>query len=91
MIKTFIKKPVTVQAIQLTSDNWEAVADFVGKDVRFTLDSFGKPYLIINTPEGAHNAFVGDWIIRGVKGEFYPCKPDIFEQTYDEKIPKRKK
>lgn len=84
MIKSFIKKPVTVQAIQLTGDNWEAVADFVGKDVLFTLDSFGKPYLIINTLEGAHNAFVGDWIIRGVKGEFYPCKPDIFELTYEE-------
>ena len=89
MIKTFIKKPVTVQAIQLTSDNWEEVADFVGKDVRFALDSFGKPYLIINTLEGANNAFVGDWIICGVKGEFYPCKPDIFELIYDEKDPEK--
>jgi hypothetical protein len=34
--------------------------------------------------EGPHLASIGDWVIRGVKGEFYPCKPDIFEQTYEE-------
>lgn len=89
MIKTFIKKPVTVQAIQFTGDNLEEVVDFVGKDILFTLDSLGKPCLFINTLEGANNAFVGDWIIRGVKGEFYPCKPDIFELTYDEKNPEK--
>ena len=91
MIKTFIKKPITVKAIQFTGDNWKAVVDVVGKDILFTLDSLGKPCLFINTLEGAHNVSVGDWIIRGVKGEFYPCKPDIFELTYGEKMPKGKK
>jgi hypothetical protein len=38
---------------------------------------------MIRTLEGNHAAFIGDWIIKGVKGEFYPCKPDIFEMTYD--------
>lgn len=90
MIKSFIKKPVMVQAVQLSGDNFEEVAEFVGKDTLFALNSLGKPYLIINTLEGAHNAFVGDWIIRGVKGEFYPCKPDIFEQTYEETEQKEK-
>ena len=47
-------------------------------------DSIGAPpYYLIKTLEGPLIARVGDWIIRGVKGEFYPCKPDIFEQTYD--------
>ncbi len=90
MIKSFIKKPVMVQAVQWTGDNWEEIAEFVGKDILFTLDGLGKPYLIINTLEGAHNASVGDWIIRGVEGEFYPCKPDIFEQTYEETDRKEK-
>lgn len=40
--------------------------------------------LLIQTPEGEHRARVGDWIIKGIKGEFYPCKPDIFESTYEE-------
>ena len=40
--------------------------------------------MIIHTLEGDHKANIGDWIIRGVKGELYPCKPDIFEQTYEE-------
>ncbi len=41
------------------------------------------PYLHIDTLEGAHAALPGDWIIKGVAGEFYPCKPDIFEATYE--------
>lgn len=90
MIKTFVKKPITVRAIQWTGDNFEEVVDFVEKDILFTLDSLGKPCLIINTLEGAHNVSVGDWIIRGVKGEFYPCKPDIFEQSYEETDRKEK-
>lgn len=43
-----------------------------------------REYLVIATLEGNHRADVGDWIIRGVEGEFYPCKPDIFDATYDE-------
>lgn len=43
----------------------------------------GPAYLLIHTLEGIHKANVGDWIIKGVKGEFYPCKPDIFDLTYE--------
>lgn len=47
-------------------------------------DGFGGPVvLVIGTLEGNHRAQVGDWIIRGIKGEIYPCKPDIFAATYD--------
>jgi hypothetical protein len=42
-----------------------------------------KTGLVIHTLEGNHYAGIGDWIIKGVKGEFYPCKPDIFAATYD--------
>lgn len=81
MIRTFVKKPVEVQAIQWTGDNYEEIQEFVGKDgcVR------SGDTLLVYTLEGDHHASIGDWIIRGIKGEFYPCKPDIFEKTYDEK------
>lgn len=84
MIKTFVKKPVKVQAVQWTGNNYEEIVDFVGV---YSLPMFlGKDsvIIIIKTLEGNHYARKGDWIIRGVNGEFYPCKPDIFEKTYEE-------
>lgn len=82
MIKTFVKKPVKVQAVQWTGDNYGEIARFVGL-VRFTT-IIDEDFVIIKTLEGDHYAKEGDWIIRGVNGEFYPCKPDIFEKTYEE-------
>lgn len=81
MIKTFVKKPVKVQAVKWTGDNYEELVDFVGH-VMFPY-SF-KDDVIIKTLEGEVIASRGDWIIRGVNGEYYPCKPDIFEKTYEE-------
>ena len=83
MTKTFIKKPVEIQAVQWTGDNYDEICDFIGYFPTFLYGSL-RPCIIIKTLEGDHHALVGDWIIRGVKGEFYPCKPDIFEQTYKE-------
>lgn len=83
MIKTFVKKPVEVQAVQWTGENYDEICKFIGHHPKLIYGSFG-PYIIIETLEGDHHALVSDWIIRGVKGEFYPCKPDIFEQTYEE-------
>lgn len=74
----FKKKPVTIDAIQWNGKNTEEVSKFVGESL--TIDTND---LKINTLEGTMTASVGDFIIKGVKGEFYPCKPDIFEQTYD--------
>ena len=74
----FKKKPVTIDAIQWNGENTEEVSKFVGEAL--TIDTTD---LKINTLEGTMTASVGDFIIKGVKGEFYPCKPDIFEQTYD--------
>lgn len=84
MIQAFIKKPVEVQALLWDGFNYDEVRRFVG-DKCCLNGSYREPDLIIHTLEGDHHASVGDWIIRGVKGEFYPCKPDIFEQTYEEK------
>jgi hypothetical protein len=89
MIQKFRKKPVVIEAVQLTEFNASVVEHFVGDYLR--RHYFGdivdrsSPYdgLIIQTLEGAMLAKNGDYIIKGVNGEFYPCKPDIFEKTYE--------
>jgi hypothetical protein len=78
-MKKFRKKPVIIEAIQLTPLNIEDVEEFVGGD----LGKDSKGNTVIATLEGAMICSMGDWIIKGVKGEFYPCKPDIFELTYE--------
>jgi hypothetical protein len=77
----FRKKPVVIDAIQWNENKVE-VMDFVGGDVDHT-EFNGKEFLHIKTLEGEMKASPGDWIIKGVKGEFYPCKPDIFAMTYE--------
>lgn len=74
------KKPVVIQAVQWTGNNFDEVMDFLQRK-NVSYDS--KTGLIIHTLEGDHFANMGDFIIRGVKGEYYPCKPDIFAATYD--------
>jgi len=74
----FRKKPVVIEAIQLTLFNLEAVEEFVGGDLANI-----RGGIVIATLEGPMRANLGDWIIKGVAGEFYPCKPDIFEATYE--------
>ena len=74
----FRKKPVVIEAVQWDGDNIsEMTAHMNGRGI------FRLSGLEIRTLEGTMRAEVGDWIIRGVQGEFYPCKPDIFEATYD--------
>ena len=89
------KKPVVVEAVRWTGSNLEEIRNFVGSDLiedymeLFSINGTLKKMLIgiaINTLEGEHIANYGDYIIKGVQGEFYPCKPDIFEQTYEEVI-----
>ena len=78
------KKPVVIDACQFDG-NIRSIDDFpiseVGKFKIRVKDE--KYYLIIPTLEGDMKASPGDWIIKGVNGEYYPCKPDIFEQTYE--------
>ena len=75
------KKPVVIEAIQWNGDNANEVRDFVKDSLRKF--EYGSNYIAIETLEGTMMADMGDYIIKGIKGEFYPCKPDIFEQTYD--------
>ncbi|MGG5143929.1 hypothetical protein [Alcaligenes ammonioxydans] len=80
----FTKKPVTVSAIQWTGDNPDEVQAFLFNGHKHAADGWVKgQYVEIGTLEGLMVASIGDWIIRGVKGEHYPCKPDIFAATYE--------
>jgi hypothetical protein len=74
------KKPVVIEAIQFTGKNDAEIMEFcpVARD---PVDY--KPNLIILTLEGEMLVSVGDWVIKGVAGEFYPCKPYVFEETYE--------
>jgi hypothetical protein len=86
MIQKFRKKPVVIEAVQFTRNNWDEVKSFTNETahtLRIEKRIDGLANCIISTLEGQHIATEGDWIIKGVKGEFYPCKPDIFEQTYE--------
>ena len=95
---TFRKKPVEIQAVQLRWDTWSEMCDHAGvgslldnkpqgcyvtTDGTATENVTPRIGLHIPTLEGLMLGVEGDWIIRGVKGELYPCKPDIFAQTYE--------
>lgn len=82
-MQKFVKKPVVIEAIQYNGENIEAIEDFVGKKLSTVMASDVDVKLIIPTLEGDMNASKDDWVIKGVKGEFYPCKPDIFKQSYN--------
>jgi len=81
--EAFVKKPVEIQAIRWDGRNTDEVVAFVGDGPRDVSLLGEPPALAIHTLEGVMRADVGDWIIRGVQGEHYPCKPDIFEATYE--------
>ena len=76
----FRKKPVIIEAILFNGMNHDEIADFCLPRVTKV---GSNTTLIISTLEGEMTAQKGDYIIKGVKGETYPCKPDIFEETYD--------
>lgn len=81
----FRKKPVVIEACQFEvwrgQEDAEALAAWCGG--RIPNPNALRPVIEIDTLEGVITASDGDWIIRGVQGEFYPCKPDIFDATYE--------
>jgi len=88
------KKPVVIDAVQWTGNNRREMFDFLTQDTfknetmeisdkHFYIDRHNDGGLVIKTLEGEHLATIGDYIIRGVQGEYYPCKEDIFLQTYE--------
>lgn len=92
MTKKYRKKPVEIEVMQMPfTSNIESqkangkIAAWI-EDNGGEVEDFGSNYIYIETLEGTMTGKPGDFIIRGVQGEFYPCKPDIFEQTYEEVI-----
>ena len=85
------KKPVVIEAVQWNGLNLEEIKEFVGESLIYEISDAawkvgkGAPavYMEIKTLEGTHICTESDYIIKGVQGEFYPCKPDIFMQTYE--------
>ena len=85
------KKPIEVEAVRLTA--WDGLGNRTAERCSLVtwlnncgadfIDGFLDGKLLLRTLEGDMQASVGDWIIRGIAGEFYPCKPDIFEATYE--------
>ena len=89
--RKFKKKPVVIEAVRVTSDILSASDAALwcgGEIVNYRAgDGEGEAYfdgIAIHTLEGTMQANLGDWIIKGVQGEFYPCKPDIFAATYEQ-------
>jgi hypothetical protein len=84
---SYRKKPVVIQAMHWDGTVTAAmpIVDWIlaGGGTASWFDAVTSSVLRIDTLEGTMIAAAGDWIIRGVQGEFYPCKPDIFEATYD--------
>jgi hypothetical protein len=79
------KKPVTVEAMRLESDNVAKILEWIGGKWVHSggYDNNDMPFINIHTLEGTVTTTFGDYVIKGVKGEIYPCKPDIFEMTYE--------
>jgi len=93
LVQKYRKKPVVIESMQWTGKNHRDMHDFLEGDSDAYLQRDGDNFyinhlqvnggLIIKTLEGEHKANIGDYIIKGIQGEFYPCKPDIFEKTYE--------
>lgn len=86
----FRKKPVEIDAVKCSEllyafeKDWKALPDWAEAAYEDgVIVAITSANLTIKTLEGDHLARIEDWVIRGVKGELYPCKPDIFEATYD--------
>lgn len=83
MINNFRKKPVVIQAVQWIGKNHDECKQFLGDSYVENLPPRLSSSIFIATLEGVHEASLGDWLIRGVAGEHYPCKPEIFDKTYE--------
>ena len=82
MIQKFRKKPIIIEAIQFGNFNFNEIVEWIGEDNLADGTSEDEVCIEIITLEGTLLVYRGDWIIKGIEGEFYPCKPSIFEKTY---------
>jgi hypothetical protein len=81
-VKKYIKKPIEIEAIQYLTENVQQVSKFIGDFPHKIIES--ENIIIISTLEGEHIVRHGDFVIRGIYDEYYPCKPDIFNASYTE-------
>lgn len=85
----FRKKPIEVEAYEWTGNfqeliKWANTTQLIGSyNFKHVTGWFGRDVLVIGTNKGKMTAAKGDWIIKGIRGEFYPVKPDIFKYTYE--------
>ena len=92
MINKYKKKPIVIEAIQINeqSENeiriWSERKVYASPVLEPSEDNPKGVYWQIDTLEGTMTAIPNDWIIKGINGEFYPCKPDIFEKTYEQVV-----
>ena len=77
------KKPVVIEAMQLNMKNRDKIIEFGEGNITLVWRDGYLEGAYVNTLEGVIYATYGDYIIKGVDGEFYPCKPDVFDKTYD--------
>lgn len=87
-ILKYRKKPVVIEAIQFKDDpktlsKLSSFLESTNRPVRVSYEDPKNPTMLIETLEGTMRADVGDYIIKGIQGECYPCKPDIFKATYE--------
>lgn len=93
MIKKYKTKPCEIEAVQWDGSNQKEIMDFVGESLIYNIFNFDTTwdndkdspyvYMAIRTLEGNMKVSEGDYIIKGLRGEFYPCKPDVFERKYE--------
>lgn len=91
MVNRYKTKPCEIEAIQWNGTNLKEIKDFVGNSLSYSICDTawevgkGIPFVFmkIKTLEGDMQANEGDYIIKGLRGEFYPCKPDVFEKKYE--------
>jgi len=79
----FMRKPVIIEAMLFSEEEKDRVFNFITCTAEPREDHKGNPIILISTLDGVMKVEVGSWVIKGVKGEFYPCKPDIFAMTYE--------
>lgn len=85
MVKTYVKKPIQIEAVQWNGKNFDEIKEFC-KDAMI---AYGGELIIPTLEDGKfikakHVATEGDYVIKGIRGEFYFCKEDIFNETYEE-------
>lgn len=78
------KKPVVIEAIQFNSNDISEMLNAWGPSFgKAVVEQVADSYMVLHTLEGVYIAKFGDYIIKGIKGEFYPCKDDVFHKSYD--------